>query len=113
MDDTRALTELTKKINDAENDGNQDFLSSILAPKLAFQRADAQKTVDDRVAFLQKVKPRVPPALVEIIEPIQMYGNRAVVQSIVKVGDQDFHNLRLFIRRDGEWKLLGWANEPV
>ena len=115
MDEIRALSELTAKINDAENDGNREWLSSILAPRLAFQRADAQKTVDDQVAFLQKVKrePGRVRVLVKIIEPIQLHGNRAVVQCIIKVGDRDFHNLRLFVRRDGDWKLLAWANEPT
>ena len=28
--------------------------------------------------------------------------------------EQTFENARLFVRTDtGEWKLLGWANEPV
>jgi hypothetical protein len=28
-------------------------------------------------------------------------------------GDRDWHNLRLFVRRSGDWKLLAWANEPA
>ena len=111
MDDKQALRELNEKIGNAENDGDAEWLSTILAPKLAFQRADEERTVDDQVSFLQKVKfggNRV----THVIEPIQLYGDRAVVQCMVKVGDQKFHNLRLFVRREGEWKLLGWANEP-
>jgi hypothetical protein len=26
---------------------------------------------------------------------------------------EKFHNLRLFVRREGQWKLLGWANERL
>jgi hypothetical protein len=30
-------------------------------------------------------------------------------------GDQQkfSHNIRLFVRVEDDWKLLGWANEPV
>ena len=48
-----------------------------------------------------------------IVDPIEFYGNRAVVQCIVKVGNREFHNLRLFVLREGQWKLLGWANEEA
>ena len=47
-----------------------------------------------------------------IIEPIELYGDRAIVRCVVAVGDQHFDNLRLFVRREGSWKLLPWANEP-
>lgn len=110
--DEHELRELNLKIIEAENTGDAEWLSTILAPRLAFQRADELRTVDDQVAFLQKVKSggsRVPGH----IESIEIYGNRAVVQCIVSVGEQDFHNLRLFVRREGQWKLLAWANEPV
>jgi Domain of unknown function (DUF4440) len=109
--DQAALTDLNKKIGEAENRGDRDWLAGILAPRLAFQRADDQKTVDDQVAFLQKVKAGGNRAT-RIVEPIEVYGDRAIAQCIVKVDDQKFHNLRLFVRRDGSWKLLAWANEP-
>lgn len=69
-------------------------------------------TVDDQVAFLQKVKPGGT-RVIRMIEPIELYGNQAVVQFSVKVGDKEFHNLRLFVRREGRWKLLAWTNESV
>ena len=106
--DQDALRELNNKIADAENKGDREWLATILAPRLAFQRAD--ETVDDQVAFLQKVQPGGT-RVTRIIEPVEVYGNRAVVQCIVTVGGQEIHNLRLFVRREGNWKLLGWANE--
>jgi hypothetical protein len=113
-DDRQALIELNTKIGDAENTGAREWLTTILAPRLAFQRADESRTVDDQVAFLQKVKAGGTPRVTRrIIEPIEIYGDRAIVQCIVSVGDQEFHNLRLFVRREGGWKLLAWANEPV
>jgi hypothetical protein len=112
MDDEQALHELNARISDAENDGNRDWLASILAPRVAFQRADEARTVDDRVAYLQKVQSGGKRRTLSI-GPIDVYGDRAIVQCIVAVGDQEFHNLRLFVRRDGGWNLLGWANEPL
>lgn len=109
-DDDQVLHELNVKIGDAENRGDRDWLAGILAPRLAFQRADDQKTADDQVAFLQKVKAGGK-RVTRIIEPIELYGDRAIVKCIVTVEGQEFHNLRLFVRRDGSWKLLAWANE--
>ena len=37
----------------------------------------------------------------------------AIVKCTVSVCDQEFHNIRLFVRREGGWKLLAWANEPL
>jgi len=111
-DDKQTLRELNTKINDAENNGDREWFATILAPRLAFQRADEPRTVDDQVAFLQKVNPGGT-RVTRIIEPIEVYGDRAILQCIVTVGDQEFHNLRLFVRREGCWKLLAWANEPV
>ncbi len=54
--DHAALTDLNLKIGEAENRGDRDWLAGILASRLAFQRADEQKTIDDQVAFLQKDK---------------------------------------------------------
>jgi hypothetical protein len=111
-DDRQTLSELNLRISEAEKNGDREWLATILAPRLAFQRADASRTFDDQVAFLQKVKAGGG-GTTRIIEPIELYGNRAVVQCIVAVGAQEFHNLRLFVRHDGHWKLLGWANEPA
>ena len=124
-EDKRVLEQLNLRIGVEESTRNQtsyDWFADIIAPKLAFQRADPEKTIDDRVAFLEKVKPLKDgdpkPAPRETkIESIEIYGNRAVVSCIVTVksedGDKRFHNLRLFIRQGTQWKLLGWANEPL
>ena len=111
-EDQRRLRELNERIGQAENDGKRAWLADILAPRLAFQRADDAQTVDDRDSFLQKVKPGGTRAT-HVIEPIQFFGNRAIVQCIVSVGNQKYHNLRLFVRRGGDWKLLAWANEAM
>jgi hypothetical protein len=112
MTDEQDLRELNAQINEAENDGNRDWLATVLAPRLAFQRADPARTVDHRDPFLQKVRAREERGTIRV-GPIDVYGNRAIVQCVVAIGDQQFHNLRLFVRREDGWKLLGWANEPM
>jgi hypothetical protein len=112
QDDIRALTELNTKIGEAENSGDREWLATILAPRLAFQRGDEARTVDDRATFLRKVT-RGGTRTTRMIKPIQLYGDRAIVRCIVADGDREFDNLRLFVRRDGRWKLLAWANEPA
>jgi hypothetical protein len=111
-EDERLLRDLNVEIGLAENDGKRRWLADHLAPRLAFQRADAAKTVDDRETFLEKVTSGGT-RVTRVVEPIQVFGDRAIVQCVVSSGDKHFHNLRLFVRRDGAWKLLGWANEEV
>jgi hypothetical protein len=117
-DDQQTLKELNVEIATRENNGDRAWFTSILASRLSFQRADPAKTVDDQVAFLQKVKRddlsknrHTDPDSIEI----KVHGSRAVVSCMVIMtveGEQkEYHNLRLFVRQDGQWKLLGWANE--
>jgi hypothetical protein len=110
MTDEDALRTLNARLNEAENSGDRDFLATVLAPELAFLRADG-RTVDDAGRFLQKVAPREP--CEQTLEPIEVLGGRAIVRCLVTRGDERFHNVRLFVRLDGQWKLLGWANERV
>ena len=105
-----ALRTLNVRLNEAENTGDRDFLAGILAPEIAFMRADG-KTVDDGGRFLQKVAPREPYELT--FEQIEVLGTRAIVKCIISRGEERFHNVRLFVRLDGQWKLLGWANERL
>ena len=51
------------------------------------------------------------------IEFVDLFGrDRAVVRSAVSViegGERTrFHNVRLFVRIERSWRVLGWANEP-
>jgi len=110
--DTEALRALNLRVGEAENAGDRTWLASVLAPRLAFQRADPARSVDDADAYLAKVKAGGDRET-RIVEPITVFGDRAVVQCVVTSGGVEYHNLRLFIRREGEWKLLAWANEPV
>ena len=110
--DEQVLRDLNVEVSTAEDRGDRTWLSTILAPKLAFQRADPPKTVDDAESYLRKVAPSGP-RTTRIVEPIDICGDRAIVKCVVTTGGRDFHNIRLFVRRGGEWKLLGWANEPL
>jgi len=112
--DIEALTKLNIRIGEAESIGDASVLEAVLAPKLAFRRADL-KTFDDRTEFMKKVAPGDPRET--LIQSIDVNGSAAFVRCIVTVkaagGDKAYRNLRLFVRDPGGWTLLGWANEPV
>jgi hypothetical protein len=112
--DLGELRELNMQIAEVEHkdvDLQRSWFKKVLASAFAFRRAS--KDVEDRGKFLDSVSEKA--ARTTEIESIELVGEaRAVVRAIVTVqGDvpQRFHNLRLFIRTDDGWKLLGWANE--
>lgn len=106
------LRTLNVAINEAENAGDRGFLAGVLAPELAFSRANG--LVDDGRRFLQKAAKKDPPGDLkpESIE-IGTFGNRAIVRCVIAQGGRNYHNIRLFVRREANWKLLAWANEQV
>ena len=115
--DIQALEQLNIQIGIAESKGDDEsrkWLGGILAPQLAFRRANGA-TFDNRDEFLKKVKPSEPhePERVTEIVSIDLHGNRAIVTCVVSMGDKRYHNLRLFVRHEAQWKILGWANEPL
>jgi hypothetical protein len=107
MEEIKNLIQLNEQIEAAENAGNLQQLREIVAPKLAFQRRDG--SVVDQDGFLSTPKPG---ARVTQIESVHVYGNRAVVTCRVIDSGAVTHNIRLFVKVDGKWRLLGWANEP-
>jgi hypothetical protein len=113
--DEDVLCKINLMIGAGESDGDQAFLSEVLAPVLAFRRANGGLV--DRATFLDGVKPSA--RRETKIESVVMHGQaRAVVTCTVTVLDgaqrKQFHNLRLFVRSDqGAWHLLAWANEPI
>jgi hypothetical protein len=111
--DIDTLKERNIEIGAAESRGDRAWLEGALAMKLAFQRANEARTIVDRKEFLDAVAPGSD--RITQIESIHLYGDRAVVTCIVTMqpGGERYHNLRLFIRREEKWKLLGWANEPL
>ena len=113
QNDAETLKQLNIQSGEAESRGDRDWLEGVIAPRLAFQRAD-RVTVDDRSQFLSKVK--TSDARQTRIESIDIIGDRAVVKCVVTLMSagtaKSYHNLRLFVRQAGKWKLLAWANEP-
>lgn len=111
--DIEELTKLNIALGEAETRGDRAWLDQHIASQLAFRRADG-KTIDDRNTFLRKVAPSA--NRVTRVTSITIHGDRAVVECLVSVKSQPeaktFHNLRLFVRHEGNWKLLGWANQP-
>lgn len=117
QEDIHALEELNDKIGTKEDEGDRAWFIDLTAPEFAFMRADG-KTFDDRVTFLLKVSPKKdaadPRRTTDIkIIPTPHNKNRVIVSCIVSIGKKRFHNLRLFVKLDDKWKLLGWANEEV
>lgn len=113
-DEKSVLKKLNLEIANAEDRGDHDWLASILASELSFRRANG--IVVGKEQFLKDVKPRA--ASKTEIESIELFGkDRAVVTCIVtmKIDNKEtgFHNVRLFIREETGWKLLGWANERI
>jgi hypothetical protein len=117
--DFKDLEDLNIRIGIEESKRDQesyDWFVGIIAPELAFKRADPKKPIDNRCEFLKSVEPLKhdapkPDSRETKVESIEIYGNRAVVKCVVTFGGSKYHNLRLFVRRDNQWKLLGWANE--
>jgi hypothetical protein len=113
------LLALNQEICDLENDSNEDNykrLKEIVASALAFPRGSGK--IVDRCGFLAANNPNNPSNPGDRrIKPesfsVNLYGNRAVVSCVVTMNGLDTHNIRLFVKEDGNWKLLGWANEPV
>jgi hypothetical protein len=108
------LTDRNLQLGDAESAGDKDSLTSLLAPVLAFRRANGDCV--DKQRFLDNVAESGPRETT--IESINLVGqDRAIVTCVVSmdIGDQkkSFHNIRLFVRAQDDWKLLGWANEPT
>lgn len=115
QDDKQRLEQLNIRIGIEESKGDEQsrsWLASVIAPQLAFSRAD-RITFDSREEFLKKVKPSGPRETE--VESIDVHGDRAIVKCSVTLklasGDKRFDNIRLFVRHEGQWKLLGWANE--
>jgi hypothetical protein len=119
--DIKDLEDLNIRIGVEESTRDQksyEWFVGIIAPELVFQRADPNKTINNRCEFLKSVEPLKPddpkPVSRETkVEAIEIYGNRAVVKCVVIFGGSKYHNLRLFVRHDNQWRLLGWANEQL
>lgn len=115
LDDKQVLEKLNTKIGKAESKGDLKSLTDIIAPEFAFRRASGK--IDGGIDFLKAVKAGDPRKT--HIESIDLYGKRAIVKCVVSMGDKKFHNIRLFVwidgqeGQEGQWKLLGWANEQL
>jgi hypothetical protein len=115
QNDKQLLEKLNNEMGNAESEGDLKWLTDIIAPEFAFRRASGK--IDGGVDFLKAVKASGPRKT--DIESVDVYGKRAIIKCIVTIGDSKFHNIRLFVWIDGQegqggqWKLLGWANEPL
>jgi hypothetical protein len=112
--DEEELRALNLQIGAAESAGDEaarKWLGDVIAPVLGFRRANGR--MDGRAEYLQAVAPS--DRRETTIEAVEIHGDRALVRCVVAMtssaGEKRFHNLRLFVRHEGKWRLLGWANE--
>jgi hypothetical protein len=104
------------EIGNAETQGNKEFFETLLAPCLAFRRANGQ--ILDRPNFIAGVSPSAK-RTTNIQSITVLEKNRALIECTVTMEDDGgakrFHNVRLFVREgeSNQWMLLGWANEPI
>lgn len=112
QNDINALADLNIQIGEAESRGDRHWLDQHIAPVLAFKRSD-ELTFANRENFLSEVVPSERRDT-EIVS-IDLDGDQAIVKCIVTMSPsgEKYHNLRLFVRHEGDWKLLGWANESA
>jgi len=122
-DDNQILTRLNEKIGEVEDACDFNWLNCMIASGFAFRRANG--SIVDKQMYIQKIKDDYEKMAAlnkepeykrstRIIEPIEIYGERAIVKCIVSIKDKEYHNIRLFVKgEDGGWKLLGWANEMI
>jgi hypothetical protein len=108
-DDMRLLSELNVEICDAKDRGDKEWLAAVVAPHFAFRKANGE--IEGREEFLASI--RAGGRRETEVESIEIYGDRAIATCMVKSGGQRYHNLRMFVRREDEWKLVAWANEVV
>jgi hypothetical protein len=109
--DIDQLAATNERIGTAESNGDVGYLDSMLAPVLAFRRSSG--VCIDRQHFLDDIAPG-PPRTTRVESVELLDHDRAVVRCVVEMSDSTQHgaydNLRLFVRVDGDWRLLGWAN---
>ena len=85
-------------------------LDRIIGPQLAFRKANGE--IVGRDQFIHPETKNAARRDTEVTS-ISLHGDRAVVECMVTMAGTRYHNLRLFVREGTEWKLLGWANEPI
>lgn len=111
------LRQLNIDIANAENKGDKEFFEPLLARAFAFRRANGE--VVDRQGFLDALKVSGNRQTEEESIQITPLGNsRVLVKCVVSMGAPNqrmrFDNARLFAKDErDEWRLLGWANEPI
>jgi hypothetical protein len=101
------LSKLNEEIGDAESRGDKAWLNKVLAWEFAFRRVSGKLV--NRKDYLEEVK--VSSKRTTTVDKVEAFGKLAIVHCIVEQDGKRYRNIRLFIRQDGEWLLMAWANE--
>src|SRR5687767_4391147 len=113
----KELKEININIGEAEENGKIDFFENLLADELIFRRANGNITT--KQSFLYDLKPGAFHKLVTEVQEVKTRGDYAVVQ--VKVvakrtteeSEGEYLNIRSFVKRNGDWKLITWLNTKI
>ena len=108
------LTDLTRKMTDAEKCGDVPFFREVLAEDLIFRRAKGAVVTKEQ--FILDLKEDAYEKLEANVLEVRDYPDGAVVN--VKViakrrgeeSEAQYLNVRRFVRRDGKWQLIAWLN---
>ncbi len=108
-------TEMVRHENEGSTEDARAYFFDLLTDMFVFRRASG--VVVDRQAFLKALTSGGDRALIGEIEVTPLGEERALVRSTVQTyvgGDRrTFDNARLFVRIEGRWRLLAWANEST
>jgi hypothetical protein len=107
------LRSINEQIPLRENLADRLFFEGRLAPVFAFRRANG--ALDTREMFLLSLTAGGTRACdPNSIEMVPLGKTRALVNCVVTVQGDRFHNSRLFVKdATGRWQVLAWANERL
>jgi hypothetical protein len=124
--DQRDLIEINTKIGEAELARDDQFLRDVLDEKFQFRRANGELV--NKEHYLETIIS--PLNTYDYLESekleVTVYENSAVVSLLVRAkgtrhkGRSDekafegvYRNLRLFVKRDGDWQCAMWCNTRI
>ena len=116
--DEKALRDINLRIPPAEDSGDKAFFENLLGAGFGFRRPSGE--ILDKQGFLGIIGKGERECHPHSIRIFPIGAHRALVTCVLRSRPKDgepwkeFDNARLFAKNaKGEWKLVGWANEPL
>lgn len=111
------LTDLIRKMTEAEKRGDAPFFREVLAEDLVFRRAKGAVVTKEQ--FILDLKEDAFEKLEANLLEVRTYRDAAVVKVRVTAkrrgegSEGQYLNVRRFVKRDGKWQLIAWLNTEV